>query len=101
MVAFNDPAPRQPNRFPLGQTCGTRAALQSLAEAGQAVNDLLRRHQAGDWGEIGDEDRQQNEQALDDEGRLMSVYTLTTGVAVWVITEADRSVTTVLLPDDY
>jgi hypothetical protein len=101
MVAFNTPAPHNPIRFPLGQTCGTPAALQALAEAGQAIDDLLRRHQAGDWGEVGAEDREQNEQAVDDEGRLMSVYTLGTGVTTWVITEADRSVTTVLLPDDY
>ena len=104
MVAFNNVNPGgrpNPARFPLGRTCATPAALQALAQAGQDVAELLARHQAGDSGEVGPEDREQNQQAADDGGRLMSVYSLSTAVKVWVITEADRSVTTVLLPDDY
>ncbi|WP_404851334.1 plasmid related protein [Cupriavidus sp. D384] len=55
----------------------------------------------GDWGELDDEDRAQNETSLITGKRLLSSYTLDTGTKVWVITEADRSVTTILLPDEY
>ena len=55
----------------------------------------------GDWGELCDEDRVANDQALIQEARVMSVYTSSAGVTFWIITEWDRSVTTVLLPEDY
>lgn len=101
MVAFNDPpSPRRP-RFPLGQTVATPAALDALNEAGQHGGEFLARHHAGDWGEVGDDDRRSNEQSLIDGERLLSVYTLASGVKLWVVTEADRSATTLLLPDDY
>lgn len=63
--------------------------------------DLLSRHVRGDWGKIPPEDQGLNEEALASGGRLMSVYPLRTGETIWIITEWDRSVTTLLLPEDY
>ena len=91
---------RQP-RFSLGETVATPGALRALAEAGQEPSSFLSRHVSGDWGEICDGDRQINEDAVNNGDRLMSAYTLRTSVKIWIITEADRSVTTLLLPDDY
>lgn len=59
------------------------------------------RHMLGDWGDICDEDRQLNEEALTMDYRLMSVYNVEPGLKLWIITEADRSVTTILLPEEY
>ena len=61
----------------------------------------LRRHTSGDWGEVDPDDRAANDDALRSGERLLSVYQLATGTTFWVLTEADRSATTVLLPDDY
>jgi len=65
------------------------------------VMAALRRHHGGDWGELCDQDRQENERALVAGHRLFSVYQSSIGVKFYIITEHDRSVTTVLLPDDY
>ncbi len=84
---------------PLRTTPGAEAALQ---EAGQSLIDLLARHLRGDWGDLSDEDRKMNDEALaSGEDRILSAYTLTTGAKIWIITEWDRSVTTALLPDEY
>jgi hypothetical protein len=87
--------------FPLGRIVGTPGAIEALREAGQPASPLFAKHQGGDWGEMCDEDKKQNDEALKDGGRLMSCYYLTSGVKVWVITEADRSATTILLPSEY
>jgi hypothetical protein len=87
--------------FPLGQCVATPGALAALEEAGQSPADFLNRHVAGDWGEIDREDRGLNEQALKEGARIFSVYQTSKGVKVWVITEADRASTCVLLPDEY
>ena len=89
------------SKFPLGLLVATPGALQALAEAGQTPFEFLERHAAGDWGELDEEDRQENELSLREGFRLLSAYTLTTGVRLWIITEADRSATTLLLPEDY
>jgi hypothetical protein len=88
-------------KFDIGQTVATPGALTALEEAGQGGQEFLSRHIAGDWGEVCEDDRQENELSLREGFRLMSIYTLKTGVKLWVITEADRSVTTLLLPDEY
>lgn len=62
---------------------------------------FLARHQQADWGDVGDEDKGRNDQALIDGERLVSVYTTDAGVKFWLITEWDRSITTFLLPEDY
>ena len=80
---------------------GTPGALQAIEEAELHPLDLLMRHMTGDWGELADEDKQENELALERELRILSAYRLETGVKVWLITEADRSVTTFLLPSEY
>ena len=87
--------------FPLGQVLITPPAEAVLQEAGRTFKEFLDRHAAGDWGEIEADDWNANEEALTSGARLMSVYTVTEKQKVWIITEADRSATTLLLPDDY
>ena len=98
MIAKND---KSTERFPLGQTVATPDALEAMEQAGQVPLELFQRHQRGDWGEVCPDDAAENELSLNEGFRLMSVYTLKTGTKVWVITEADRSATTILLPEDY
>ena len=86
-------------KFPLGQTVVTRTALALLSALD--IAGALYRHQRGDWGEVGKEDAQANERALKQGERLLSVYRTSAGVRFWVISEWDRSLTTVLLPADY
>ncbi|AGA31686.1 hypothetical protein [Singulisphaera acidiphila] len=85
-------------KFPLGDTVITTNA-ESLLDPVD-VQQGLSRHADGDWGEIPSEDRQLNECSLKQGGRLLSVYR-SGGKRFWIITEADRSVTTVLMPEDY
>ena len=85
--------------FPLGNTVITRAAADSVHP--EDVKLCLDRHVQGDWGDLDDDDRRANQVALDQDLRLFSVYNDRAGVRFYIITEADRSVTTVLLPDDY
>ncbi len=87
--------------FSLGQCVATPGALAVLEEAGQTPADFLNRHITGDWGEIDPEDKGLNEEALRDGARIFSVYRTSKGVKVWVITEADRASTCILLPDEY
>lgn len=86
-------------KFSLGQTVSTRNALDTLHP--EDVLASIARHHAGDWGELCEEDRQANEQALAHGGRLFSVYHDRNGAKFYIITECDRSATTVLLPEDY
>lgn len=69
--------------------------------AGQNPLDLFDRHITGDWGDLCEEDKQENEFSVKHGLRILSAYTLSTGVKVWVITEANRSTTTILLPEEY
>lgn len=85
-------------KFPLGQVVITANALAQLNPA--AVQEGLKRHASGDWGIICKEDAKLNEEALKDGGRLLSAYG-SSDERFWIITEADRSVTTVLMPEDY
>jgi hypothetical protein len=88
--------------FPLGQIVSTPGALNALGVAGVKPHELISRHASGDWGDLCEDDRRENELALEEGFRLLSAYRLPrTGVKLWVITEADRSVTTLLLPDEY
>ena len=85
--------------FRLGRIVATPNALEKVSHAD--LFQALQRHQAGDWGDVDAEDRDANDRALAEGTRLFSVYHSGTGVKFWVITEADRSVTTFLLPQDY
>lgn len=86
--------------LPLGQVVATPGALEALAEAGEHSFGYLARHAAGDWGDLCSFDRRQNEVALREGSRIFSSYETPAG-RVWVITEADRSATTILLPEEY
>jgi hypothetical protein len=85
--------------FALGQTVITRAACDVLHP--QDVTTCLNRHQAGDWGELCEHDRKENELGVAQGFRLLSVYRDRSNTKFYIITEHDRSVTTVLLPQDY
>ncbi|MBT6200008.1 MAG: hypothetical protein HOI21_05685 [Bacteroidetes Order II. Incertae sedis bacterium] len=87
--------------FPLGQVVATPGAIKALEEASMGSNTLLRRHQRGDWGHLSVADRDINTNAVSQHARLFSAYELRTGKRIWVITEADRSSTTMLLPPEY
>jgi hypothetical protein len=86
-------------KFELGQTVMTRNAQETLDSAD--VFQAVCRHAAGDWGDCCQDDWESNEEALRNGERLFSVYRDRAGVKFWIITEWDRSVTTVLLPEDY
>ena len=86
--------------LPLGKVVATPGVLKVLSEAGEDAFEYLARHATGDWGELCAFDRHQNEIALRDGARVISSYNISAG-RVWIITEADRSVTTILLPEEY
>ena len=85
--------------FPLGLVVATLGALEVL-DPDEAMS-LLRRHQSGDWGEVDGYDRRANNRALKDGTRVLSAYVCAGGEKVWIITEADRTSTCVLLPSEY
>lgn len=87
--------------FPLGRTVATPGALQALETAGQQPAEFLDRHVSGDWGDVDDEDKQENELSLRSGLRILSAYITSAGDKIWIITEADRSATTILLPEEY
>ena len=87
--------------FSLGQIVSTPGALGALARANQQPHDFLNRHAAGDWGELGDEDEAENKYSLEHGVRILSSYKTAAGEKLWLITESDRSVTTLLLPEEY
>lgn len=87
--------------FSLGQVVATPGALELLESAGKAPSQFLARHHSGIWGDaLCDEDKQTNDAALKDGSRLFSAYTVGND-KIWIITEADRSSTCVLLPSEY
>lgn len=88
-------------RLKLGRLFATPAALDALRAANLSVGDLLTRLLRGDWGDLAKDDREQNDLALEVGLRVLSCYSLNENVRVWVISEWDRSVTTILLPDEY
>ena len=88
-------------KFPLGRTVATPTALEALEESGQSPAFFLDQHIQGDWGDVCEEVQLLNDQALLDGSRLLSSYRTLKGERLWVITEADRSATTILLPEEY
>jgi hypothetical protein len=90
-----------PKQLQLGQIVATSGALAAFEESGEQPGDFLRRHASGDWGDLCEEDRKENEFSLLHGFRLLSSYTLSSGTKIWVISEADRSATTILLPEEY
>ncbi len=88
-------------RFEPGRVVATPGALDAMKEAGTEPSELLRRHLVGDWGEVPKEDARENERSLKHGFRVLSSYPLRTGAKLWIITEADRSSTCLLLPSEY
>ena len=86
-------------KFPMGRLLMTPGARDSVGRSD--IESFLQRHNRGDWGELDEPDRAENELSLQEGLRLLSAYTDSKGQKVWVITEADRSATTVLLPEEY
>lgn len=88
--------------FPLGQIVSTPGALQALGHEECSGLRLLSRHVSGDWGDLSDADKRENDLAVKQGFRIFSAYRLPrTGIKIWIITEADRSATTFLLPEKY
>jgi len=88
-------------KFSLGQTVATPGALEALLCAGESPTVYLDRHVSGDWGELSAEDVAENEVSVREGYRILSAYSLPDGTRIWVITEADRSSTTILLTEEY
>ena len=87
--------------FELGRLVATPGALMALKTAHSSAWELLKRHITGDWGDLDAEDKAENELSVREGFRILSSYTLPDGTKLWIITEADRSVTTLLLPEEY
>ncbi len=94
------PPPERRPLFPLGHTVATPGALDACEEANVSPSSLLARHHGGDWGEIPPEDARENERSLKYGFRLLSSYPVGDATC-WVLTESDRSLTTILLPEEY
>lgn len=87
--------------FPLGSIVATPGAVAALEAQGTAPRSLINRHVSGDWSEMSDSDQRSNRQAILNGSRVFSRYTLADKAIIWIITEADRSSTTILLPEEY
>jgi hypothetical protein len=87
--------------FPPGRLVATPGALALLERINKSQSELLSRHLRGDWGNLCQEDKAENELSLKYGFRLLSSYQVTDTENIWIITEADRSVTTLLLPEEY
>jgi hypothetical protein len=87
--------------FDLGQLVATPGALAALEKSGQSPMEFLARHVTGDWGELCEDDRKENQLSLEKGFRILSSYETNAGDKVWVITEGSRCHTTILLPDEY
>lgn len=86
-------------KFSLGSLVATPNALITIPQ--EDLRKATARHHCGDWGELEAADKKANDEALEHGGRLFSAYKSRDGTRFWIITEADRSVTTVLLPEDH
>jgi hypothetical protein len=86
--------------FPLGQLGITEGAVAALERADISPSSIIQRHVLGDWGDVTDLDKRSNELALEMGGRILSSYRLPDRTEIWVMTEPDRSATTVLLPGE-
>lgn len=89
----------QHTSFPLGRLVATQNALDVIPSSD--IHTALDRHQRGDWGDVCKEDRAANDAAIVEGSRILSVYKTAAGNPFWIITEWDRSATTILLPEDY
>jgi hypothetical protein len=88
-------------KFDPGQIVATPGALAAFEASGDDPLAFLLRHVQGDWGDVDEHDRQENDLSLQHGWRLLSAYTLSNGTRVWIITESDRTSTCILLPEEY
>ena len=88
-------------KFEPGRIVATPGALEAFRASGEEPLAYLVRHLGGDWGDVDADDRKENELSREHGWRILSCYRLSSGVRIWLITEADRSVTTFLLPEEY
>jgi hypothetical protein len=102
MIMSNIPTANRPAvNLPLGQLVITPGALAAFNKTSETGRELVERHRSGDWGEVGSEDWAANDRAVSGGDRILSAYKLKDQMKIWIITEADRSATTLLLPDEY
>ncbi len=87
--------------LPLGRVVATPEALDALVDSGQSPDVLLHRHSQGDWGDVCADDWESNDMAYEQGDRILSSYKTVKGIKIWIITEWDRSATTILLPGEY
>lgn len=87
--------------FSLGRIVATPAAYQAIEQAGDNAAAFLVRHQSGDWGDLSKQDKKENDFSVKNGYRILSSYRLSDNTKIWIITEADRSSTTILLPEEY
>jgi hypothetical protein len=99
--SMNQPATSNGLLFPLGDLVATPGALSALEKNGIVPMRLIARHMRGDWGDVPHEDAAANTDAVRIGARLLSSYALPDHARIWIITEADRSSTTLILPDEY
>ena len=97
MIAARNTKPR----FELGQVVATPGAMEALERASQSATEFINRHVVLDAGELDKEDQRTNEDAVENGDRILSSYLLKDGTKIWIITEADRTATTLLLPSEY
>ena len=88
-------------RFPVGRVVATPGALRAFEKAEQLPAAFLDRHVHGDWGDVPEADKQANERSVEQGLRILSAYTTSAGDKIWILTEADRSATTLMLPEEY
>ena len=88
-------------KFSIGRLVATPGALEAFARTGQHPIKFVTRHQRGDWGDVPPEDAEENELSVQEGFRILSSYRLQDKTRIWIITEADRSSTCVLLPEEY
>jgi hypothetical protein len=94
-------SPRRQPLFLFGQVVATPGALEAIAAADQTPDEFLDRHIMGDWGDLDEEDKRENDLSVKQGYRILSAYHTKANVKIWVITEWDRSATTILLPAEY
>ena len=95
------PLQGRPMLFSLGIIVATPGAIEALEQANQQPAEFLARHARGDWGDLDAHDIAENQFSLERDLRLLSSYRTANDSKLWIITESDRSVTTLLLPDEY
>lgn len=87
--------------FALGQLVATPGAINAFERNNQSPFEFLQRHVNHDWGDLDEDDKKENDKSVEQGFRILSAYTLNDHTRIWIITEADRSATTILLPSEY